>query len=103
MISPAGVSQQVDAGQGLYMGTDGSLRRGNVSQLSSLLGQGPDGKEILKELISLQATTELMQQTVITLASLLPTEDVLAAPAVGTTTTAGTAGSGGGGNVASPN
>lgn len=103
VLSPSGLTQQLDAGQGLYLGPDGSVRRGNVSQLASLLGQGAEGKEMLKQMASLQGTTELMQQTVITLASLLPTEDVLSAPALGTTTTAGTAGSGGGGNIASPN
>jgi hypothetical protein len=107
VISPAGLSQQLDAGQGMYLAPDGSVRRGNVSQIASLLGQGPDGKEILKQLASLQvqSTTDLMQQTVITLASLLPTDDVLTAPAVSTTATAGTAGAGGGGagSIASPN
>ena len=107
VLSPSGLSQQLDAGQGLYLGSDGSVRRGDIGQLAALLGQGADGKEILKLLTSLQGTTGLIQQTVITLASLLPSDDVLAAPALGTTTTAGTAGTGGGGNaggnIASPN
>ena len=105
VLSPSGQPQQLDAGQGLFLGTDGSVRRGNAGQLAALLGQSADGKEILKQMASLQGTTDTIQQTVITLASLLPTDEVLAAPALGTQTTAGTAGtgSGGGGNIASPN
>jgi hypothetical protein len=102
VLPPAGKPQQLDLGQGMYLGSDGSVRQGNAGQFASLFGQGAEGKEILKQLTSLQGMTDAILQTVITMASLLPTADVLSAPALGATATAGTAGTGGG-NVASPN
>lgn len=103
LVPSTGKPQQLDAGQGLYLGSDGSVRQGNAAQFSSLFGQVADGKEILKQLASLQGMTDTVQQTVIAMASLLPTADIVAAPVLGTTVTAGTAGTGGGGNIASPN
>jgi hypothetical protein len=105
VLSPSGQPQQLAAGQGMFLGSDGSVRRGSAGQMASLLGQSADGKEMLRQLASLQGAGDLIQQTVITLASLLPTDEVLSAPAFSTSATAGTAGtgSGGGGNIASPN
>jgi len=100
---PAGQTQAVGAGQGMVLAQDGTVRLGNAAQLASLLGPGADAQEILKQMASLEGMTETIQQTIITLASLLPTADVLSAPALGTTATAGTAGAGGGGKFASPN
>jgi hypothetical protein len=107
ILMPAGQPQEIAAGQGMYLGADGAVRRGNASQMADVVGQSAEGKEILKLLASLQDATQTIKQTVIVLAALIgdeATADILSAPTT-TTTTAGAAGlgGGGGGNVASPN
>jgi len=106
ILTPAGQPQEIAAGQGMYLGADGAVRRGDASQMADVIGQSSEGKEILKLLAALQDSTQTIKQTVIVLAALIgsePTADILSAPATTTTTTAGTAGTGGGGNIASPN
>ena len=100
--------QEVAAGQGLFFTADGTVRRGDASRMADVLGQSADGKEMLKQFASLDGMTLVMQQTVITLATVFGgdrTDMIPPPPALNSGTTAGTAGtgSGGGGNIASPN
>ena len=100
--------QEVAAGQGLFFTADGTVRRGDASRMADVLGQSADGKEMLKQFASLDGMTLVMQQTVITLATVFGddrTDLIPPPPALNSGTTAGTAGtgSGGGGNIASPN
>ena len=102
---PSGQSQEVSTGQGLYVGPDGILRHGIASRMADLVGQSAEGRVILRELAALQGTTQAMQQTVISLATLNQPSEQRVAPAFNAATTSGTAGlgGGGGGNIASPN
>ena len=104
---PSGQGQEVRTGEGMFLAQDGTVRRGDASNMAALVGDGPSGREMLRLLTTLQAATQTILQTVITLATVFgqAPEDVLTAPATNATTTAGTAGlgGGGGGNIASPN
>ena len=105
---PAGQTQEVRAGEGMFFTQDGTVRRGSASNMADLVGDGPSGREMLLQLSALRGATETIQKTVITLATVFGGQapgEALIAPATGATTTAGTAGlgGGGGGNIASPN
>ena len=108
ILLPSSGRQEVAAGEGLFFTADGTVRRGDASRMAELLGQSADGKEMLKQFASLDGMTLVMQQTVITLATVFGgdrTDMIPPPPALNSGTTAGTAGtgSGGGGNIASPN
>ena len=103
---PSGQGQEVRTGEGMFLAQDGTVRRGDASNMAALVGQGPAGDAMLRQLSALQGATGTIQQTVITLATVFGDDPrALSLPATGATTTAGTAGlgGGGGGNIASPN
>lgn len=68
---PNGQSIPVASGQGAYVQADGAVQRGSAAELSSQLGATAYGKQILEQLVALQAFVfpPLEERTVITLAT----------------------------------
>ena len=66
---PTGQPQEISAGQGMYMGLDGSVRRGAIGQIIQQLSQSPQGADAEKQLAVLQGFSQKLAQTVITLAT----------------------------------
>lgn len=73
VMLPAGPQQQIGAGQGLYIGQDGTVRRGDTAQILQFLGQVSQGAEMQKQLAELQRFGPKITQTVITLATVTST------------------------------
>ena len=74
---PTGRGIMVASGQGVFVQPNGTVQQGNVDQLSTLVSQTPDGKQVVDQMDTMQsfAFPERNQQTVITFATLLPTPD----------------------------
>jgi FecR protein len=66
---PSGQPQQLSAGQGMYLGEDGALRRGTTAQLMQLLGQLAQGLELQKQFSDLQGYSQKIVQTIVTVAT----------------------------------
>lgn len=112
---PTGQGIVVASGEGVYVQRNGAIQQGSVDQISALVGQTADGKQIVDQMDTMQsfAFPERNQQTVITLATpssadqdaeivaaameALPPPGEIQKPLATTTSTTATTSGGGGG------
>ena len=68
---PTGQGITLAAGQGAFVQANGAVQQGNLDQITTQVGQSPDGRQVLEQLDLMQAYIfpQSNQQTIITLAT----------------------------------
>lgn len=103
---PTGQGIVLASGEGVFVQANGSIQQGNLDQITTQVGQSPDGRQVLEQLDLMQSFVfpQSNQQTIITLATPAaptlpdePTSSIDSPQLAGTTPTTAPSGGGGGG------